>query len=317
MSEPLAEVVRRAADRPVPAFITPLMEAVLARFPRSVYAALFYGSCRRNDSADGVIDLYVVLDDRSDLRGVNRWLSSVLPPSVYYLEVATPAGETLRCKCSTILRGAFFNGMSRRWLLTYLTARFTQPASLIYARDHAARQAVLAALTLAPQVFLERVAPALPGAHRAADFWFEAFRLSYRTEMRSESEARIRELYTLEQAHLDAVLAALSSPAAAGQQLPLERIERAEGVLFRCRASAADQSRQRWLWRARIGYGKVLSCARILKSAYTFDGGIDYVAWKLSRHSGQAIEVPEAVRRRPWLHVWGFLWGLYRRGVFR
>lgn len=317
MSGSLADVVQRAADRPVPPFIAPLMTAVLARFPSSVYAALFYGSCRRKDSADGVIDLYVVLDGRGDLRGANRWLSSVLPPSVYYLEVTTAAGETLRCKCSTILRGAFFNGMSRRWLLTYLTARFTQPASLIYARDQVARQATLDALASAPRVFVERVAPALHGCQQPADFWFDAFRLSYRTEIRSESEARIRELYGLEQDHLDAVLDALSAPAGAGSGLPLARVDLPDGAAFCSRASAADRSRQCWLWRLRIVYGKLLSCARILKSAYTFDGGIDYVAWKLSRHSGQTIEVPEAVRRRPWLHVWGFLWRLYRRGVFR
>jgi len=54
-----------------------------------------------------------------------------------------------------------------------------------------------------------------------------------------------------------------------------------------------------------------------LKGLFTFDGGIDYVAWKLARHSGQEVVVPDRVRRYPLLFMWGFFWRLYRRGAFR
>ena len=63
--------------------------------------------------------------------------------------------------------------------------------------------------------------------------------------------------------------------------------------------------------------GKFLALARILKASITFDGGLDYIVWKLARHSGREIEIPERVRRHPALHMWGFFWRLYRAGVFR
>ena len=55
----------------------------------------------------------------------------------------------------------------------------------------------------------------------------------------------------------------------------------------------------------------------MVKALFTFEGGLDYIAWKLERHSGESIEIPELVRQRPLLHMWGFFWGLYRRGIFK
>jgi hypothetical protein len=56
---------------------------------------------------------------------------------------------------------------------------------------------------------------------------------------------------------------------------------------------------------------------RLLKALFTFECGLDYIAWKLERHSGQRIEIPDRVRRWPLVFSWGFFWKLYRRGVFR
>ncbi|MGW8311390.1 MAG: hypothetical protein ACWGNB_10050 [Thiogranum sp.] len=75
--------------------------------------------------------------------------------------------------------------------------------------------------------------------------------------------------------------------------------------------------RNRIAWRLRTVQGKLLSLARLSKALFTFDGGLDYLAWKLERHSGQHIEVPDRVRRYPLLFVWVLVWDLYRRGVFR
>jgi hypothetical protein len=56
---------------------------------------------------------------------------------------------------------------------------------------------------------------------------------------------------------------------------------------------------------------------RLLKALFTFDAGFDYIAWKLERHSGRKVEIPERVRRYPLIFVWGLMWKLYREGIFR
>ena len=52
-------------------------------------------------------------------------------------------------------------------------------------------------------------------------------------------------------------------------------------------------------WMARTIAGKLLSAARLIKSAFTFEGGMDYLSWKIERHSGQKIELSEWQRRHP------------------
>ena len=74
-------------------------------------------------------------------------------------------------------------------------------------------------------------------------------------------------------------------------------------------------SRPAW-WLRRV-QGKLLSVLRLMKAAFTFQGGIDYIAWKLERHTGVPIEVTPKMRRQPLLYSWGLVWRLYRRGVFR
>jgi len=70
-------------------------------------------------------------------------------------------------------------------------------------------------------------------------------------------------------------------------------------------------------WKLRTVQGKLLSVARLLKALFTFDGGLDYIAWKLERHSGVSVEIPDRVRRWPLIFIWGMFWDLYRRGAFR
>ena len=70
-------------------------------------------------------------------------------------------------------------------------------------------------------------------------------------------------------------------------------------------------------WRLRMVHGKLRALLRLIKAFFTFAGGLDYLAWKLARHSGQPVLIPDRVRRRPLLYGWAFFWGLYRRGLFK
>lgn len=63
--------------------------------------------------------------------------------------------------------------------------------------------------------------------------------------------------------------------------------------------------------------GKTLNVARLIKAAFTFAGGVDYLLWKVERHSGVRIEPTPFLRRHPLLGIWGVAWRLWRRGGFR
>ncbi|NNL89202.1 MAG: hypothetical protein HKP25_09035 [Marinicaulis sp.] len=52
-------------------------------------------------------------------------------------------------------------------------------------------------------------------------------------------------------------------------------------------------------WRARGVQGGFLSVIRLLKGTATFKGGVDYIVWKISRHSGIEVPIKKWERRLP------------------
>ena len=63
--------------------------------------------------------------------------------------------------------------------------------------------------------------------------------------------------------------------------------------------------------------GRPLNILRLLKAAFTFEGAMDYVAWKVERHSGVRIEVAPWQRRFPLLAAPGLYWKLQATGRAR
>src|SRR3546814_5095664 len=53
------------------------------------------------------------------------------------------------------------------------------------------------------------------------------------------------------------------------------------------------------IWAMRRVQGKLLSVLRLVKASATFSGGIEYLAWKISRHSGAPLELRPWQRRFP------------------
>jgi hypothetical protein len=292
-----------------------LLSALRERHGDAVEAALLYGSCLRGgDYFDGLVDLYLVVTDYRAAYG-NGWLAfanRLLPPNVFYAEQAH-GGRLLRSKVTVVSLRDFRRGCSHRWFQSYLWGRFSQPVRIAFARDEAGRAAVEATLADAAVTLLDRALPALPARGSLADLWEQALRLSYDTELRTERPGRSREL----------VAAALPDYRRATEQaLPrLAHPLRLTGAGVDCGYEAsipgAARRRARLAWGLRRLQGKLLSLARLVKALFTFRGGLDYLAWKLERHSGERIEIPQRVRRHPLLFSWGFFWRLYRRGIFR
>jgi hypothetical protein len=211
-----------------------------------------------------------------------------------------------RAKCTVISLADFRRGNSKQWFHTYLWGRFCQAVSIAWVRDEPSRASVIACLASAVRTFLARSLCLAPGNPDAETIWVEGMRASYGTELRSEGKDRAVEIYRHNAAYYEAITRAAASGVPGLRPRP-------DGT-FEVRA---DEVGGLGAWRVRRVTGKLLSVARILKAWTTFHGGLDYLVWKLSRHSGREIVVPDAVRRRPLVHVWGFLWRLYREGAFR
>jgi len=292
-----------------------LLQALRQAHGDSVNAILFYGSCLRSgDLLNGLVDLYLVVDGYSafypgKLRAIANWL---LPPNVFYVEVPTTSG-TVRAKYAVLSTTDLDNGTSRRWFHSYLWGRFCQPTALAWHRDETARQHINACRDAAVRTFLERVLPRLPESGSLHDLWQQGLQLSYAAELRAEQAGRPAELAAAATDYTVAV----TRKAANTLRFPL-RIEVAgETTHYQATIGPINRLVSRLSWPLRQLQGKILSVLRLLKALFTFEGGLDYIAWKLERHSGQPVEIPEKVRRYPLIFIWGLFWQLYRRGIFR
>lgn len=295
-----------------------LLEKLRAQRNDAVCAMLVYGSCLRSgDIYDGLLDLYVILDsyragyDRR-LPALANWL---LPPNVYYAEQAGATGgaPTLRAKVTVISLADFQRGCSTAWFESYIWGRFAQPTHILYARNDAARAAVEEALGQAVATLLGRALPALPAGGTLEALWEGALALSYATELRTERGGRAQELA----AYAREFYAEVTRARAGALAFPFDLQEDGHGTRYSAAPGSARRAAARLAWGLRRVQGKLLSVARLVKALFTFAGGLDYIAWKLERHSGEKIEIPERVRAAPLIHLWGFFWGLYRRGIFK
>lgn len=281
----------------------------------AVSAVLFYGSCLRNQNPfDGIVDLYLLTDSytavySSRFRAFINWL---LPPNVFYEELEV--GErVLRVKYNVISSSDFRRGLSGRWLHSYLWGRFCQPVEILWCRDESTGIDIENCLRQSVKTFLHRVLPKVASSGTVNDLWVQGLRLSYSAELRSEGPVRAQQLVDYALDHYIAV----SMEAAPGLRYPLAITGTGNDARYTLEVPQWNRQISRWGWVARRVHGKALSVARLLKSLFTFEGGLDYAAWKLGRHTGQVIEIPDRVRRYPLIFVWGLLWKLYRDGIIR
>lgn len=266
-----------------------LVEGVSRRFGERVDAIFLYGSWRRG-RRDTMPDFYVLLDRYP--QGWRYWLGRLLPPTVLVQKT-----EGLRAKVTVLTTTQLLDAVNNDFH-PYFRARFAQPTPLLYARNATLQALADEICRLAQRRLVETVGRCWSSGNLPASaiFWQHAFRLTYGAELRSETAAKIAELYLADIAHYDALHADYA----------------------RVHANARHDSRWSNLsWRGRQLVGKVFSGLRIVKSALTFDDPLDYLAWKVGRQSGVLLEPSERARRWPLVFGWAYVWRLYRLGGFR
>lgn len=311
MTDPLSTQIDQEWDTPLPAPATALVAALLAHGGDSVAAVLFYGSNLRSGDVDGVLDFYVLVDRLTGWRD-SRALAvatRLLPPSVEYWEVPWQ-GHTLRAKVAVMGIHQFARATRFDGLDTTIWARFTQPVMLAHARDEDARAMVRAAVAQAVTTASRWAALLGPADGSAREYWEALFKATYSAELRVEKASRGVSIVD----HAADRYNALLVPAWAAARVPFEDLD--DGRLRPLLSPAARRhGASAWAWRGRFGKG--LNIARLVKAAFTFTGGVDYLLWKLHRHSGVRLELTPWQRRHPILSAPGILWKLKRMGAIR
>jgi hypothetical protein len=311
----LISAIERHAIRKASPAVQVLIDEILARHGQAAQGLLFYGSCLRSgDDLDGLVDLYLLVDSyRNAYAGfAPALLNALLPPNVFYLEREFE-GQTVRTKYAVLSLSDFQKGTSKSWFHSYLWGRFAQPTAILYARNEAVIELVLKGFARSVLTFVNRVLPRIPAEFTARQLWGRGFELSYRAELRAENpEKRARLFDAAPQYYEDATRFAVGvgpyQVTANDSPAPTQ---------YRSRITAGVRRVSRLTWVLRSWQGKLLSVLRLVKAITTFEGGVDYILWKVNRHSGVSVDVSPRLRRHPLLAMGVLSYKLYRRGGFR
>ena len=312
--EQVLDLVRAHAPQEVPPGLSALADAARAHHGASVRAVLFYGSCLRTGNIhDGLVDLYLLVDDyRTAFKSRTlAILNRLMPPNVFYLEIPF-MGNILRSKYAVLTLSDFRKG-TESWFHSYLLGRFCQKSGLVYVQDEQFALQVQEAFAAAVMTFVARTLPQMGADFSARELWTRGLSLSYRSELRTEKPEKTVRLFDADPEYYRALTqAALAAP-------PFNREVKFTATPNTYQVAIPPNVRRlnSVSWRVRALQGKILSALRLLKASMTFKGGVNYILWKIERHSGVRVEVSDKLRRVPPLAVIVIFWKLYRRDAFR
>jgi hypothetical protein len=299
MPDRLLDFMAEELNQPVAAAAQALAEAARDRHAPGSAAVLFYGSCLRQPDAalsENVLDFYVLVDEYRNAYS-STWLAAanrILPPNAFFFEIPWQ-GTTLRAKYVVISLKDFERACRRETRNVSIWARFAQPARLVWSRDFAIANRVVQACTEAVLTMLTQVRPLEPDTTDATVLWTRALRETYAAELRAEGADRAQHIVVAD----------------------LDRYRRLTAIaLERVTTTRSLQEAERD-WRKRRMIGKTRHVARLIKDAFTFTDGLDYVMWKIRKHSGVTLPVTDWQRRHPLLAAPALAWRLYRMGAFR
>jgi hypothetical protein len=315
VSSELVNQICQHTSRKAPPGVDALCEEILETHGDAALAILFYGSClRKGDDRDGIVDLYLIVKSyhAANQSHIQALLNRLLPPNVFYLEVPFE-GRIVRAKYAILTLSDLERGLSMDCFHSYFWARFAQPVALVYGRDAQISERVNRALAQGTTTFVSRVLPELTSPFTARDLWRQGFVLSYQAELRPEGSDDVARLYDAEAKYYEQV----TRSAMASVTFEVQVLDNADPVRYRASMPGRVRHLSRLAWGVRCLQGKVLSFLRLFKALFTFQGGVDYVLWKIERHSGVTVEAAPPLRRRSILGVCALFWRLYRQGGFR
>ncbi len=252
----------------------------------SVAAVLGYGSCLRGVSTtDSLIDFYVLVREPSQVSssGLSARACAILPPNVYYAEIPFE-DRVLRTKFAVLDIATFGNWVGSGTKNPYFWARFSQPCALVWVAGDDQQAKVVGHITEAVRTMYGHCL----GLSKDNDVWQRGLVETYRTELRAEGPSRAGEI-----------------------------VERNKQYYQAIAKHFGDVQPIRANWFLRRVQGKLFSVLRLLKASFTFTGGADYLAWKISRHSGVEVKLTPWQRRHPLLAAIYLLPGLLKKGAVR
>jgi hypothetical protein len=292
----LTQLVAEELATPAQTGVAEFARHIAAQYGTASRAVLFYGSCLRSEQLQGeMLDFYLIVSDYEAAYG-KGWLSTWnrrLPPNVFPFQ-----HNGLIAKVA-ILSERDFHYLNRPAASAVsVWARFSQPSRLVWSADNDARQAAILAISGAAPTLLNAALAHVEREVDVLDLWQSGFQMTYGAELRAERKDRPSSVIAFDPERYERF-----GRAALHHTMIANEVRGGKIHLLPDPERRIVQEQRRWPALRRRG--KMLTVARLAKAAFTYAGGIDYLAWKVNRHAGTEIKV------RPWQRKWPLVAALF------
>ena len=305
MSETIFDILSEENILPNPR-VSKICKTIIKRHPERVKAVIYYGSSLRDlDKPDKMLDFYVIVDSyrKTHKSLVRAFLNYLIPPAVYYYETLDKNNILIKCKYSIISLPAFEKLSGEKSFLSMIWGRFCQPCSILYSESSTITDRLITARENSVRHMASQITPLISGPIKSSQFWAKGFHESYRTELRPESSEKraieIVERYENRYSRITTVL--FGKPDKDGYYLTPH-----ETRIY---------TKSKWFIRRLIG--KPMTAIRVINSAATFDGGLNYILMKLKNHSGVTISPTSFEKKHPVICSPIMGWKLWKKGAFK
>jgi hypothetical protein len=304
----LQQLVAKELAIPVKPEINRFADHIAAAYPKAARAVLFYGSCLRSEQLEGqMLDFYLIVSDYDaayDKPWMAKW-NRRLPPNVFPFEF-----EGLMAKVAVLSEEDFHNLNRPSASAVSVWARFAQPSRLVWVADEKTRGKIILSVSGAAPTLLNAALSQMEREVGIIDLWQTGFAMTYSAELRAERKDRPTSVVEHDSERYEIFGHAALHHAMIPNEIRGERV-----YLLPDPEQRAKREKSRWPALKRRG--KMLTVARLTKAAFTYSGGIDYLAWKVNRHAGTKITVRDWQRRWPLLGALVLLPKLLAKGAIR
>jgi hypothetical protein len=276
---------------------------------RNLVGVIFFGSLLLDTSpdADSAADLFVIVEDyRSFYQDIGSRLPAarrasimaalnrVLPPNIIY--IGDPGDLRAGAKCFIIDERDLAACLSTSSRDYFCRGRLTQRVQTVYARSPEDRMVLEELLEGARRSAVDWVPIYLGETFSAKEFCFRMLEVSFAGEIRPESRARVREVFSAQETYFRLMYGRILEEAVAEEKL--RRVDGQYALIERPVFST------RIRWRLFFHKSRVRATLRWGKYMLTFDDWLDYITRKVERRTGVHTELTQSQRRLPALLLW-------------
>jgi hypothetical protein len=286
---------------------------------RDLVAVFFFGSRLLGTSPDShsAFDLFVVVEDyrsfyrsfvaRPDARRRHgaillALLNRIWAPNLFVLRPPRWAGAA--AKCCVISERDLERALSERPPDHFCRGRLTQRIAIVHTRGPAEEERLRRYLAIARQASLRWVPLVLEAPFTVEEYCRRMLEVSYSREVRPEAGARFHEVLLAQNDYLHETYGRILDEGVA------EGLLERDGTRYRPARPGTRWEKLRCDLFFRRSQAR--ATLRWLKYAITFDDWPDYIARKVERRTGLAVELTERERRYPVLFLWPKFFRFFR-----